>query len=98
MAEPPSSPPTEFNSIDQAVAWYKAQYEQLEFELQDFRASSSELEAELEKDIEEKERVESQLKSKVESLEYEVQEWKVCAHHFLLRPPPTAEAHELIFP
>lgn len=81
MAEPPSSPPSEFHSIDDAAAWYKAQYEQLELELQDFRASSGELEAELEKDLEEKERVETQLRGKCETLEFEVDEWKVCAPH-----------------
>ncbi|KAJ2907250.1 uncharacterized protein MKZ38_006544 [Zalerion maritima] len=76
MAEPPSSPPSEFNCIDDAVAWYKTQYEQLEFELQDFRNSSAELEQELEKDLEQKERVEAHLKGKVEGLEFEVDEWK----------------------
>lgn len=59
------------------LAYYKAQYEQLESELSDFQASSRELEAELERDIEASEKRERQLKEKVESLRYEVDEWKV---------------------
>jgi hypothetical protein len=48
----PSSPPSEVTSAEDAVTWYKAQYEQLEMELAEFRDSSRELEQELEKDIE----------------------------------------------
>jgi septal ring factor EnvC (AmiA/AmiB activator) len=64
-------------SKDEALSFYKAQYEQLESELADFQASSRELEAELEKDVEEAEKRERQLREKVESLGYEVEEWKV---------------------
>ena len=59
------------------MAYYKAQYEQLESDLAEFQASSREIEAELEKDIEASEKRERDLKSKVEKLGYEVEEWKV---------------------
>ncbi|EFW15603.1 NADH:ubiquinone oxidoreductase [Coccidioides posadasii str. Silveira] len=72
----PSSPPNNFTSSDEAIAYYKAQYEQLELELTEFQASSRELETELEKDIEASEKRERKLKEKVESLGYEVEEWK----------------------
>ncbi|KAL1957223.1 hypothetical protein VTO42DRAFT_6257 [Malbranchea cinnamomea] len=71
-----SSPPTKSTSPEDAIAYYKAQYEQLEAELAEFQASSRELEAELEKDIEASEKRERKLKEKVESLKYEVEEWK----------------------
>lgn len=77
MAEPPSSPPTE-GSTEDALSWYKAQYEQLEQELVEFRESSRELEQELEKDIDGAEKRERGLREKAESLNYEVDEWKVC--------------------
>ena len=64
-------------SPDEALAFYKAQYEQLETELAEFQASSRELESELEKDVEEAEKRERQLREKVEALGYEVDEWKV---------------------
>ncbi|KAN0095568.1 NUDE protein, C-terminal conserved region domain containing protein [Hyaloscypha variabilis] len=76
MAEPPSSPPTDLSSPESAVAYYKAQYEQLEHELAEFQASSQELEAELEKDVEAAETRERSLQEKVESLGFEVDEWK----------------------
>ena len=41
-----------FGSLHEELAYYKAQYEHLEAELQDFQQSSRELEAELEKDVE----------------------------------------------
>ncbi|MCJ1440086.1 MAG: NADH:ubiquinone oxidoreductase [Stictis urceolatum] len=63
-------------SKEDALAFYKAQYEQLEAELADFQASSRDLEAELEKDVEEAEKRERGLKEKVEALNYEVNEWK----------------------
>ena len=63
---------------EDSMAFYKAQYEQLEGELADFQASSRELETELEKDIEEAEKRERTLREKVEGLQYEVDEWKVC--------------------
>ena len=72
----PSSPRVPTNSED-SLAYYKAQYEQLEAELADLQASSKELEAELEKDVEAAERRERQLQEKVESLGFEVEEWKV---------------------
>jgi chromosome segregation ATPase len=78
MDEPPSSPPTEHTSPEDALAYYKAQYEQLEHELAEFQASSQELEAELEKDVEAAEKRERALQERVESLSFEVEEWKVC--------------------
>lgn len=78
MAEPPSSPPTDLSTPESALAYYKAQYEQLEHELTEFQASSQELEAELEKDVEAAEKRERLLKEKAESLGFEVEEWKVC--------------------
>ncbi|KAF2464341.1 uncharacterized protein BDR25DRAFT_272062 [Lindgomyces ingoldianus] len=73
----PSSPPSGgWNSMEEELAYYKAQYETLEVELQEFQASSKELEAELEKDVEESEKRERRLKEKVEGLGYEVDEWK----------------------
>lgn len=75
--DPPSSPVTGFASTEDALAYYKSQYEQLEAELADFQASSRELEAELEKDVEAAEKREKKLREKVESLGYEVEEWKV---------------------
>lgn len=77
MAEPPSSPPSEATSAEDALAWYKAQYEVLEGELAEFRESSKELEQELEKDIDAAEKRERTLQEKAESLQFEVDEWKV---------------------
>lgn len=74
-ADETSSSP--LRSPQDSIAYYKAQYEQLEAELADFQASSKELEAELEKDIEAAEKRERSLKEKVEALGYEVEEWKV---------------------
>lgn len=73
----PSSPACNSASSDEALAYYKAQYEQLEIELTEFQASSRELELELEKDIEASEKRERKLKERVEGLNYEVEEWKV---------------------
>lgn len=80
MAEPPSSPPTDFSNPEDAIAHYKAQYEQLEQELLEFQESSKELEAELEKDVEAAEKRERALKEKAEGLSFEVDEWKVCTY------------------
>ena len=77
MAEPPSSPPSEATSAEDALSWYKSQYEMLESELAEFRESSRELEQELEKDIERAEKQERALQEKVETLGFEVEEWKV---------------------
>lgn len=77
-SEPPSSPPSEATSAEDAVTWYKAQYEQLEMELIEFRESSKELEQELEKDIERAEKQERILQEKAETLAFEGEEWKVC--------------------
>lgn len=77
MAEPPSSPPGEAATAEDALAWYKAQYEQLEADLAEFRDSSRELEQELEKDIERAEKQERVFQEKAETLGYEVEEWKV---------------------
>ena len=77
MAEPPSSPPTDLSTPEDALAYYKAQYEQLEQELLEFQESSKELEAELEKDVEAAEKRERVLKEKAEALSFEVDEWKV---------------------
>jgi len=81
MDEPPSSPPTDLSSPENALAYYKAQYEQLEHELAEFQASSQELEAELEKDVEAAEKRERALQEKAESLGFEVDEWKVCCNN-----------------
>ena len=75
----PSSPGPPGGSLEEDLAYYKAQYEQLELELQDFQASSKDLEAELERDIEASEKRERQLKEKIEGLGFEVDEWKVSA-------------------
>lgn len=77
VEEPPSSPPDETMTADEALAYYKTQYEQLEAELADFQASSRELETELERDVEAAEKRERLLREKVEGLGYEVDEWKV---------------------
>lgn len=79
MAEPPSSPPGEAASAEDALSWYKSQYEQLEADLAEFRDSSRELEQELEKDIERAEKQERLLQEKAETLGFEVEEWKVRA-------------------
>ena len=78
MDEPPSSPPTAQSMQEEAVAYYKAQYEQLEHELAEFQESSKELEAELERDVEAAEKRERTLQEKAESVGFEVEEWKVC--------------------
>ena len=72
----PSSPPGPSASLEDSLAYYKAQYESLESELADFQDSSKALEAELEKDIEASEKRERQLKEKAANLSYEVEEWK----------------------
>ena len=64
--------------MENALAWYKAQYEVLEGELSEFQASSKELEAELEKDLDAADKRERALREKAEGLSYEVEEWKVC--------------------
>ena len=74
---PRSSPPSASTSKEDALAYYKSQYEQLEAELADFQASSRDLETELEKDVEAAEKRERQLQEKVEALGFEVEEWKV---------------------
>ncbi|CAK7216637.1 NADH:ubiquinone oxidoreductase [Sporothrix curviconia] len=76
MAEPPSSPPSGDTSTEDALSWYKSQYEQLEHELVEFRESSRELEAELEKDLDAADKRERGLRDKAEALQYEVDEWK----------------------
>ncbi len=79
MVETPSSPPTGDTSAEDALAWYKSQYEQLEQELAEFRESSKELEAELDKDLDAADKRERSLREKAEALGFEVEEWKVCA-------------------
>lgn len=74
--EPPSSPPGGDASSEGSLAWYKAQYEQLETELAEFRVSSEELEKELEKDLDAAEKRENALREKAEALSFEVDEWK----------------------
>jgi predicted nucleic acid-binding Zn-ribbon protein len=66
-----------WGSVEEELAYYKAQYETLETELQEFQASSKELEAELERDVEESEKRERKLQEKAERLGFEVEEWKV---------------------
>ncbi|MCJ1473108.1 NADH:ubiquinone oxidoreductase [Lambiella insularis] len=73
---PISSPPSATTSKEDALSYYKSQYEQLEAELADFQASSRDLEAELEKDVEAAEKRETLLQQKVEELGFEVDEWK----------------------
>ncbi len=77
LADSGLSTPNGSTSPEEALAYYKSQYEQLELELTEFQASSRELEAELEKDVEASEKRERQLQEKVESLGFEVEEWKV---------------------
>ena len=79
MADIPSSPPGASSSREDALAWYKAQYEQLESELTEFKESSMELEKELEKDIEDAEKRERTLQDRAEDLAFQVEEWKVGA-------------------
>ncbi|TQV92509.1 hypothetical protein V2A60_007191 [Cordyceps javanica] len=74
--EPPSSPPSEAATVEDALSWYKSQYAQLEVELAEFRESSRELEQELEKDIERAEKQERVFQEKAEALGFEVEEWK----------------------
>ncbi|ROV99125.1 hypothetical protein VMCG_06701 [Cytospora schulzeri] len=74
--EPPSSPPRGDASSEGSLAWYKAQYEQLETELAEFRVSSEELEKELEKDLDAAEKRENALREKADGLSFEVDEWK----------------------
>lgn len=83
MAEPPSSPPGEHTSQEDALSWYKYMYESIENELAEFRESSKELEDELEKDIEHAEKQERVFREQAETLGYEVEEWKVRAVHGL---------------
>lgn len=91
MAEPPSSPPSGDTTAEEALSWYKAQYEQLEHELAEFRESSRELEAELEKDLDAADKRERALREKAEAAEYEVEEWKVSPaaspHRSTAAPP-----------
>lgn len=79
LAEASISTPNGSTSPEEALAYYKSQYEQLELELTEFQASSRELEAELEKDVEASEKRERQLQEKVEGLGFEVEEWKVSS-------------------
>lgn len=72
----PSSPPNATTSAEDALSYYKAQYEALEAELADFQETSRALEADLEKDIDASEKRERQLKEKADNLQYEVDEWK----------------------
>ncbi|KAK3368718.1 nuclear distribution protein nude [Podospora didyma] len=76
MAEPPSSPPSAEATTEDALAWYKSQYEYLEHELSEFQASSKELEAELEKDLDAADKRERSLQERAETLSFEVEEWK----------------------
>ncbi len=74
--ETSSSPPSASTRPEDALAYYKAQYEQLESELAEFQASSQELEAELEKDVEAAEQRERALQQKAEELTDKVTEWQ----------------------
>jgi hypothetical protein len=77
MAEPPSSPPGGDASPEDLLHFYKSQYELLESELSDFQLSSKELEGELERDLDAAEKRERALQERAESLNFEVEEWKV---------------------
>lgn len=79
--------PNGTSSRSDQLAYYKAQYEQLEAELSEFQASSRELEAELEKDIEASEKRERQLKERLENLRYEIDDWKVSNFRVLTASP-----------
>ncbi|KAI5863330.1 NUDE protein [Durotheca rogersii] len=76
MTEPPSSPPNGAATVEESLAWYKRQYEQLADELAEFRESSHELEAELEKDLDAADKRQRDLQQKAEGLQFEVDEWK----------------------
>lgn len=76
----PGPPLPDGASLEEELAYYKAEYERLEVELQEFQASSRELEAELEKDVDAAEKRERQLQEKAEGLQYQVGEWKVSPH------------------
>ena len=67
--------------VAEELAFYKSQVATLESELNEFQASSRELEAELEKELEASEKQHRNLRDKNESLRYEVEEWKVCSPH-----------------
>lgn len=71
-----SSPLRPGASLQDELAYYKRQYEQLETDLADFQASSKELEEQLERDIDAAEKKERKLKEHVEKLGFEVEEWK----------------------
>lgn len=71
-----SSPLRAGATLEEELAYYKAQYEQLETDLADFQASSKELEEQLEKDVDAAEKSERKLKEQVEKLGFEVDEWK----------------------
>lgn len=77
-ADVPGSPLAKNATAEEALAWYKSQYEELEQELKEFQQSSKELEAELEKDLDAADKRERALQQKAEGLSYEVEEWKVC--------------------
>lgn len=64
--------------MQEELAHYKTQYESIEVELQEFQASSKDLEAEMERELEEGDKRERKLQEKVERLGFEVEEWKVC--------------------
>lgn len=72
-----SPPPDTFRSVQEELLYYKAQYEHLANELEEFQETSRELEAELEKDAEAAEKREQTLRTTIESLRFEVEEWKV---------------------
>ncbi len=79
------------------MAWYKSQYEQLELELSDFQASSKELEAELERDLDAADKRERALQERAETLNFEVEEWKVRSlslvrYSFMALPRPLASS------
>ncbi|KAI5787011.1 NUDE protein [Peziza echinospora] len=64
------------SDVAEELAFYKSQVATLESELNEFQASSRELEAELEKELEASEKQHRNLRDKNESLRYEVEEWK----------------------
>jgi len=70
-----------FGSLHEELAYYKAQYEHLEAELQDFQQSSRELEVELEKDVEASEKRERDLRDKVDAIGFQTDEWKNKYNH-----------------
>lgn len=73
-----------FQSIEEELDFYRSRAESLEgtlldtqLALEEFQASSRELEEEMEKELERTEKINSEVKSRNETLRKEAEEWKV---------------------